>query len=112
MQEKDFNSAEDYQASLEKISHNFHHHTITNFDRSYEEMPQNYHELAGQIWSQLNNAEEPEEVLSLLAKLNLDIDGFAWLNDQYELAIVSAIAKQKKINEMLNNQVQKLKQGQ
>ena len=103
---------DDYQSSLEKISHNFHHNSSSTIDRIEHQLPQNYHELAAQIWQELINAENEEEIMSLINKLDVDIDGFAWLNDQYELALVSAIAKQKKIQEMLQNQRQSLKLGQ
>lgn len=111
LQETNLDLEDNYQSSLEKISHNLHHHSVTTID-AYEDLPQSYHELAAQIWQELINVENEEEILSLLAKLDLDIDGFAWLNDQYELAIVSAIAKQNKIQTMLKNKLQNLQIGQ
>ncbi len=107
-----FNQEEDYQSSIENISQNISSHSTKVVEEDYQDLPQNYHPLAAQIWQELINTEDEDEVFNLMTKLNVDIDGFAWINDQYELAIVSTIAKQKKINEMLQQQIQQLKTGQ
>ncbi|MGI0481978.1 macro domain-containing protein [Geminocystis sp. CENA526] len=98
----------DYHSSLENISQQ-----ITEKPDNIETFfYQNHHEKASQIWLELTNLDDEEEIMILLDKLGTDIDGFAWLNDQYELAITSTIAKQKKVNEMWQNQVEELKKGQ
>lgn len=75
-------------------------------------LPQNYHEKASIIWQNLLDIEDEEEIISLLSQLELDIDGFAWINDQFEVAIASAKAKQQKVNEMMKNKVEELEKGQ
>lgn len=102
----------DYHESLEKISQKISHNQEDKIDNIVTSLHQNYHEKAGEIWQELTNLDEEEEIICLLEKLDTDIDGFAWINDQYELAITSATAKQKKVNEMLQSQVEELKKGQ
>ncbi|MBL1208842.1 CHAT domain-containing protein [Geminocystis sp. GBBB08] len=102
----------DYHQSLEKISYKINHNQETKIDNIVTSLHQNYHEKAGEIWQQLINLNDEEEIIYLFEKLDRDIDGFAWINDQYELAIISVMAKQKKINEMLQTQVEELKKGQ
>lgn len=102
----------DYHESLEKISQKITHNQEEKIDNIIISLHQNYHEKAAQIWQELMNLDDEEEIINLLEKLDTDIDGFAWINDQYELAIISATAKQQKINEMLQSQVEELKKGQ
>lgn len=102
----------DYHESLEKISQKIGHNQEEKIDNIIISLHQNYHEKAAQIWQELMNLDDEEEIINLLEKLDTDIDGFAWINDQYELAIISATARQKKINEMLQIQVEELKKGQ
>jgi O-acetyl-ADP-ribose deacetylase (regulator of RNase III) len=101
-----------YHESLEKIGEQIGHNQEEKIDNIVISLHQNYHEKAAQIWQQLMDNDDEEKIISLLAKLDTDIDGFAWINDQYELAITSANARQKKVNEMLQNQVEELKKGQ
>ncbi|WP_017294323.1 CHAT domain-containing protein [Geminocystis herdmanii] len=102
----------DYHRSLEKISQQINENQESKIDNIVTSWHQNYHEKASQIWQELSQVENEEEVMILLDKLGLDIDGFAWINDQYELAISSNMAKQKKVNEILQNQIEELKKGQ
>jgi O-acetyl-ADP-ribose deacetylase (regulator of RNase III) len=102
----------DYHESLEKISQKISHNQEDKIDNIVTSLHQNYHEKAGEIWQELTHLDDEEEIMYLLEKLDTDIDGFAWINDQYELAITSTTAKQKKINEMLQSQVEELKKGQ
>jgi len=101
-----------YHESLENISQKISHNQEDKIDNIVTSVHQNYHEEAAQIWQELVTLEDDNEIISLLDKLGTDIDGFAWINDQYELSITSAIAKQRKINEMLQNQVKELEKGQ
>ena len=97
---------------LANIADNIPENSPKIIDRVEQQTPQNYHELAAQIWQELMDNEDEEEINSLIDRLNTDVDGLAWLNDQYELSIVMAVAKQKKINEMLQAKVKQLKTGQ
>lgn len=102
----------DYHRSLEKINQQINQNQEHKVDNIVTSWHQYYHEEAAQIWQELSQQENDEEMMILLDKLGLDIDGFAWINDQYELAITSNIAKQKKVNEILQNQIEELKKGQ
>lgn len=102
----------DYHESLEKITQQISHNQEDKIEPILTSLYQNYHEKAGEIWQELVNLDDDEQITCLLEKLGTDIDGFAWINDQYELAINSATAKQKKVNEMLQIQVEELKKGQ
>lgn len=102
----------DYHRSLAKISQEISHPQEDNNEQIMVSLHQNYHQKAGDIWQRLAGLDDEEEILFLLDELNRDIDGFAWLNDQYELAISSRVAKQKKVNEILQNEIEELKKGQ
>jgi O-acetyl-ADP-ribose deacetylase (regulator of RNase III) len=102
----------DYHLSLDQISQEVSQTNLDTVDTTVTSLHQNYHEKAGQIWQELRNIEDESEIISLLQSLDTDIDAFAWLNDQYELAIASATARQKKVTEMLQNQVKELEKGQ
>lgn len=102
----------DYHRLLEKISQQINHNQEEKVDNIVTSLHQNYHEKASNIWQELIQTENDEDVMILLDKLGLDIDGFAWINDQYELAISSNVAKQKKVNEILQHQIEELKKGQ
>ncbi|BAQ60734.1 adenylate cyclase [Geminocystis sp. NIES-3708] len=101
----------DYHESLEKIGEQINQNHEDKIDPIMSSLHQNYHEKGGEIWQELINLDDEEEIISVLEKLEIDIDGFAWINDQYELAIISAMARQKKVNEMLQNQLEELKKG-
>lgn len=101
-----------YYQSLEKIGQQINENQGEKVDHIMTSWHQNYHQKASEIWQELHQQENEEEIMILLDKLGLDIDGFAWINDQYELAISSHIAKQKKVNEILQNQIEELKKGQ
>ena len=112
LQEKDNISSTDYQTSLQQISQQISNDNNQKFDSTITSLHQTYHSQAAQIWQELVNLENEDEIIFLLAKLDTDIDAFAWINDQYELAIASATARQKKVNDMLQNQVRELEKGQ
>lgn len=101
-----------YHRSLEKISQQINQNQEKKVDNIVTSLHQNYHQKASDIWQELSQTENDEEMMILLDKLGLDIDGFAWINDQYELAISSNEAKQKKVNEILQNQIKELEKGQ
>ncbi|BAQ64245.1 CHAT domain-containing protein [Geminocystis sp. NIES-3709] len=101
-----------YHNSLEEITKKISSNQDNKFENVVTSLYQNYHEKAGQIWQELINLDDEKEIIFLLEKLDIDIDGFAWINDQYELAITSRLAKQKKVNEMFQNEVEELKKGQ
>ena len=104
--------SQEYELSLKNISQNLNGQSGAIAPVNDPPILQTYNELAAQVWQELVNTEDEEEILRLLDKLDLDIDAFAWLHDQYELAIASAIAKKKKVNQMLQSQVQELSKGQ
>jgi len=111
--EKQENNSYDYQLPLENITQQINSQkSVVINEEIVTSLHQNYHEKAATIWQDLVNLEDEEEIIILLRKLGLDIDGFAWINDQYEIAIASVKARQKKVNEMLKNQVQQLEKGQ
>ncbi|MTF38187.1 macro domain-containing protein [Cyanobacterium aponinum] len=111
--EKQENNSYDYQLPLENITQQINSQkSVVINEEIVTSLHQNYHEKAATIWQDLVNLEDEDEIIILLRKLGLDIDGFAWINDQYEIAIASVKARQKKVNEMLKNQVQQLEKGQ
>ena len=101
-----------YELSLSQISDNLPVKSPSVTEVNDIHIPQTYNELAAQVWQELVATDDEEEIVGLLEKLEYDIDAFAWLHDQYELAIASANAKRKKVQQMLQEQVQELTQGQ
>jgi O-acetyl-ADP-ribose deacetylase (regulator of RNase III) len=107
----EFNPTSEYQQSLAEISEQVSEMEVGGDRTDGTIIPQSFHELAAQIWHELEAVSSPEEMFSLLAPLQDDIDGLAWLNDQYELAIASHQAKLKKISQILQSQIDELEQG-
>ncbi len=102
----------DYHQSLDQITQQISHSSSPTLNTTSISLHQNYHDKAAQIWQELANLEDESEIIPILQSLDTDIDAFAWINDQYELAIASATARQKKVTEMLQNQVKELEKGQ
>ncbi len=106
------NNNNNYQQQLDSISQQIKtHKSIVKQEEIVTAFPQSYHEKASIVWQDLLTLEDEEEMINLLTQLYSDIDGFAWINDQFEVAIASAQARQKKVNEMMKNQVEQLEKG-
>lgn len=107
------NNPDKYEDKLDNFSKKINlNKSVIKQEEIVNILPQNYHEKASIIWQNLLEVEDEEEIISLLSQLELDIDGFAWINDQFEVAIASAKAKQQKVNEMMKNKVEELEKGQ
>lgn len=109
----EFNPTSEYEKGLAEITEKVSHLEVQNSSpKATTEtiIPQGYHELAARVWHDLQTISSSEEMQTLLSPLCNDVDGLAWLNDQYDMAIASHQAKLKKISEILQGQINELKQ--
>lgn len=106
------NNHDEYQQQLAHISQQINiNKSLIKQEEITTIFPQSYHKKASIIWQDLVTLEDEEDMINLLSQLKSDIDGFAWINDQFEMAIASAQARQKKVNDMMKNQVEQLEKG-
>ncbi len=100
-----------YHQSLAEVAKTVENSSIQE-KQTVIELHQNFSEIGQSLWENLQLAQTETDMIKLLESVNLDIDAIAWVNDQYEMAIASLDAKLKTVKNILEEQLNELKQGQ